>query len=130
MTRQASRSTSIETLRGGAYREVDLLLQAAAALRAQLRNFETALRHLRGHLGRAAATSEMHDVLDFSAVRETLSHATDDFEAARHATRISIFRLQAAQGMSVGAIAREWGLSRQLVSRMLKEAQPKGSSAS
>ncbi len=127
MTRQPSRSTSIETLRADAVTEFDLLLQSAAVLRAELRSFETGMRRARGHLVRGRAAAKMHDVLDISVVRQVLTRAAADFEATRHATRISIFRLQVAEGMSLGAIAREWGLSRQLVSRMLKEAQPKGS---
>ena len=64
------------------------------------------------------------DVLDIISVRETLTQAAVDFETARRASRLSLFRLQLAEGMSLGAIARAWGFSRLLVSRMLKEDQP------
>jgi hypothetical protein len=120
-TQQPTRSATIETLRALAVTDLDLLLESAAALRAELRGFETSLRKVRRHLARGGGAADLHDVLDIVAARETLTGAAGVFQTIRHTSRISIFRVQAAEGMSVGAIARDWGLSRQLVSRMLKD---------
>lgn len=119
-TQQPTLPAAIESLRAVAVTDLDLLLESAAALRAELRGFETALRKVRRHLVRGAAAAALHDVLDIVAARETLTNVAGVFQTIRHTSRISIFRVQAAEGMSVGAIARDWGLSRQLVSRMLK----------
>jgi hypothetical protein len=119
-TRQPTPSAPIETLRAVAVTDLDLLLESAAALRTELRGFETALRKVRRHLAGGGAAADLREVLDIGTARETLTRAADVFQAVRHTSRISIFRVQAAEGMSVGAIARDWGLSRQLVSRMLK----------
>jgi hypothetical protein len=119
-----------ESLRARAVADLELLLQSAAALRTQLRTFEAGIRRARGHIDRGAAAVDLHDVLDIAELRETLTRAAADFEGARHASRLSVFRMQQAEGMSIGAIARAWGFSRQLVSRMMKEAPPNGSSAS
>lgn len=113
---------SIESRRGDAVSDIDELLRCATALRAELRVFETGLRRVRGHLDRGTSASELHDSLDIATARETLSQAAAEFQAARHASRLSVFRLQAAEGMSIAEIARVWGLSRQLVSRMMKDA--------
>ncbi len=123
-TQEPSPPASIEALRGDAVTDLDLLMQSAAALRAQLRIFETALRKPHRLLDRGGPTADLHKAIDIISVRETLTQAAVDFEAARHASRLSIFRLQLAEGMSLGAIARAWGFSRQLVSRMLKEDRP------
>ena len=48
---------------------------------------------------------------------------------AREGLEHEIIRVQSAEGMSVGAIARAWGLSRQLVSRTLKEPARKRAGA-
>jgi hypothetical protein len=129
-TREPSPSTPIDTARADAISDLDLLLEAAAVLRAGLRSFETALRKVRRHLARGGAAAELHDVLDIISAREDLTRVAAAFQAIRHTSRLSIFRVQAAEGMSVGAISRAWGLSRQLVSRMLKDAQPKEEGAS
>ena len=65
----------------------------------------------------------MREMFNIAQVREGLTHAATNFQATRHTSRLSVFRLQSAEGMSIGAIARDWGLSRQLVSRMIKEHQ-------
>lgn len=125
-----NRSAATDPLRARAITDIDLLLQSAAALRAQLRTFETGMRRVRKHLERGAEANELHNVLDITEARETLTRAAVEFEAARHASRLAVFRMQQAEGMSIGAIARAWGFSRQLVSRMMKEAGPNDSSAS
>jgi hypothetical protein len=122
-TQPPTPSAAIDSLRAAAVSDLDLLLESAAALRAELRGFETALRKVRRHLARGGPAADLHKVLDIVTARETLTSAAGVFQTIRHTSRISIFRVQAAEGMSVGAIARDWGLSRQLVSRMLKHRE-------
>jgi hypothetical protein len=123
-TQQPAPSAAIKALRAVAVTDLDLLLESAATLRTELRDFETALRQVRRHLARGGAATDLRNALDIVTARETLTRAAGVFQAIRHTSRISIFRVQAAEGMSVGAIARDWGLSRQLVSRMLKHPDP------
>jgi hypothetical protein len=104
-------------------RDLDALLQSAAALRVELRGFEVALRRARGHLARGNAAEDLDRVIDITAARESLSIAAAEFQLHRHVSRLAVFRAQAAEGMSIGGIARIWGLSRQLVSRTLREDQ-------
>jgi hypothetical protein len=106
-------------------KDLDSLLASAAALRVELRGFEAALRRVRGHLARGHSAVDLEKVLDITEAREALTRAASDFQLQRHVSRLSVFRVQAADGMSIGAIARSWGLSRQLVSRMLREDKPK-----
>ncbi|MDQ1468382.1 MAG: hypothetical protein QOH10_2797 [Actinomycetota bacterium] len=116
-------------MRADAVTEIDQLLHTAATLRAELRSFETSLRKARSYLGRGGTAAGMHDAIDIITTRQALTRAAVDFEAARRAARIAVFRAQLAEGMSVGAIARDWGFSRQLVSRMMKEDRAQRSDA-
>ena len=119
--KNSRRRASIDPLRSQAVADLDVLLERAAALRAELRKFETPLRAARNHLARGGAAADLHSVIDIVTARADLTRAAADFETIRHSSRTSVFRMQDAEGMSMGAIARDWGLSRQLVSRMLKE---------
>ena len=118
----------MDHLRDEALRDLEVLLEKVAALRGELRSFETPLRRARAHLARGGTATDLHKVIDIITARETLSRTALEFEAIRHTSRISIFRMQAAEGMSLGAIARDWGVSRQLVSRMMKEPRKGGRS--
>jgi hypothetical protein len=53
--------------------------------------------------------------------REALNEATARLEKARHKLHRAMFRLAAVEGKSSAEIGRVWRVSRQLVSRMIKE---------
>jgi hypothetical protein len=119
--RRTSPSRSTDALRAQATTDLEVLEQAAAALRGQLKTFETAIGKARRHLERGGTATELHGVVDIATARAALTRAAVAFEAVRHNSRLSVFRAQAAEGRTVAAIARDWGFSRQLVSRMMKE---------
>jgi DNA-binding MarR family transcriptional regulator len=61
-------------------------------------------------------------ILDpLAARRAMISTALTDLERARHTSQQALYQLARAEGMSVSDIARACGVSRQLVSRSLKE---------
>jgi hypothetical protein len=67
----------------------------------------------------------LRDILanaDFRAERDSLSAAIDGFETARREARIEAWRQLLEEGCSIGEIARIFALSRQLVSRQLRDA--------
>jgi hypothetical protein len=49
--------------------------------------------------------------------RETVIAALDEFERCRYVSRLSIIAAGLEDGMSITALSRAWGVSRQLVSR-------------
>jgi hypothetical protein len=62
-----------------------------------------------------------------SAERNRLTFALDAYETCRREARIAFWRILLAEGCSIGEIGRIFGLSRQLVSRQLRDdasAQP------
>ena len=79
----------------------------AAGILEQLRGGQS-LRSILDHVG-------------MSDARVDLTGALSRLEEGRRLARIDLFRALNNQGCSIGEIARLWGVSRQLVSRMLRD---------
>jgi hypothetical protein len=58
---------------------------------------------------------------DFAGERTTLSDVLDEFETARREARLTAWSLMASEGTSIGEMARIFGISRQLISRQLRD---------
>lgn len=115
-----------EERRAQAIHHADELLAACAALRTNLRAYESAVRKVRTRTARAAPHRAVADVTGFATVRSQLTRGIGELEDRRRAWRNSLFRYQAEAGMSLAAIARDWGFSRQLVSRLINEKPTAG----
>ncbi len=111
-------------LQSQAVREADELLTTCVALRAELRRYEQAVRRARLRTSRGQAVEAVSDNPDFARVRARLTDRIAELEQRRRAWRSTMFRLQAQAGLSLAAIARQWGLSRQLVSRLIHGSEP------
>jgi DNA invertase Pin-like site-specific DNA recombinase len=59
-------------------------------------------------------------------IRNEVTQAIDAFEAARHQVRLAMFALGIETGASISEIARSLGISRQLGSKLAKEAKELG----
>jgi len=94
-----------------AYRGLnETLLHATAALIA-----------LRSHLERHGSAREFFTDVQPMPLRSDLAHALDGLERARHESIRLLYRLLQAEGSTKADIARTFGVSRQLVSRLLGE---------
>ncbi|MGD0393834.1 MAG: hypothetical protein ABSC41_14465 [Acidimicrobiales bacterium] len=51
--------------------------------------------------------------------RELVTAALDEFEKCRHVSRLSLIAGGLGEGMSINAISKSWGVSRQLISRLV-----------
>jgi len=60
---------------------------------------------------------------DAATLRCSLHDLLEDFQHARHRMRIAFMLPSVAEGMSMGAIGRTLGVSRQLAQRLVHEAQ-------
>jgi hypothetical protein len=58
-----------------------------------------------------------------SQERVRLASALENYETSRRDARIELWRVMLDEGCSIGEIGRIFGLSRQLVSRQLKDSQ-------
>jgi hypothetical protein len=104
-----------------AAQRADALLDASIALRQELIKYERELRRARTRVLKGTPDPPPHVVPDLVAARRRLNERFDDLERCRRHWRVAFFRLQTDAGMSLGAIAREWGLSRQLISRLIND---------
>ena len=111
------RAESIETLRE--------LQETVARMRNQLRLMDTTgLRQALRLLEAGRPAFDIATVVDVAGSRKAVSALMGEIQAARHRAQRAQFKLAAAEGTSMAEIARAWGVSRQLVSRMVKEPTP------
>ena len=59
--------------------------------------------------------------------RESITVALDDFEKCRHVSRLSLIAAGLDDGMSINALGKAWGVSRQLISRYVNIIRKDGS---
>jgi hypothetical protein len=97
--------------------------QEAASLRKSLRSYETALRQVCGRIERDDVLHEAMKKVGLSDLRVDLVERLTSFEVARHRMRVACFRMSLTEGLSMTEVARLWGISRQLASRMVNEGQ-------
>lgn len=58
---------------------------------------------------------------DMAAIRERFTAAITQLESARGHARAEMFQALQREGYSIGQIARLWGISRQLASRIMRD---------
>jgi len=115
----ASAPASWEKLRDAALVDLDALIHSATAARGYLREYQAILEKNRSHLAGGGRASGMTALFDIRAVRTSATDHLKRIEQARGISRLSLWRLQLAEGATIAEIARLWGFSRQLVSRAL-----------
>ena len=102
-----------------AAKDADALLDACAALRLELVAYEREVRRMRTRVLKGKPNPAPEVVPELIEARLRFNERFDELERCRRRWRTTYFQLQVDSGMSLGAIAREWGLSRQLVSRLM-----------
>ena len=68
--------------------------------------------------------SELEDVIHPQPLRASVSDALGELERTRHVAQRLLFLLLQAEGKTLADIGRMWGISRQLVSRLVNEPDP------
>lgn len=102
---------------------VDAALAAAKRLREALRANEAAYRGARRSLEHGSDVAPAITAAKVGDARGELNEALDDFEQARHQSRIALIRVGLDQDMTIGDVSRAWGFSRQMAARYAKEAR-------
>ena len=95
--------------------------QEAATLRSGLRRYERALERVCRQVERNVPLHEVMGQIGVGELRADLVERLTRFEEARHRMRVACFRMSLTEGLSIGDIARLWGISRQLASRLVNE---------
>jgi len=68
--------------------------------------------------------SELDNVIHPPTLRASLSDALSELERTRHDAQRLLFLLLQSEGQTLADIGRMWGISRQLVSRLVNEPDP------
>ncbi len=104
-------------------RLVEQLLDALVELRTTTRTAEADVRRaLKLALkGSDIATAVL--ACNPAGTRQAMNDALNAVEAARHDMRLRIFRVGLEEGITIGELGRAFGFSRQLASRIAKEAR-------
>ncbi len=115
----------MQILRDEAIRSIGEMEEAILATRNQLKVMETVMRRGRKMLESGRGASEVASVNHAAEARAATSEIIRRVQGARHRAQQAQFKLAAAEGATMAEIARGWGVSRQLVSRMVKEPMPR-----
>jgi len=115
----------MQILRDEAIRSIGEMEEAILATRNQLKVMETVMRRGRKMLESGRSASEVASVNHAAEARAATSEIIRRVQGARHRAQQAQFKLAAAEGATMAEIARGWGVSRQLVSRMVKEPMPR-----
>jgi len=104
---------AIEAVQGAGDRTIEALIASREA-----RNLA------RQHAGAGRPMVELEDVIDPQALRISLGGALAELERTRHDAQRLLFQLMQAEGVTLADIGRAYGISRQLVSRLVNEPDP------
>jgi DNA-directed RNA polymerase specialized sigma24 family protein len=102
---------------------------AAATVRASLAQLEDRVSLARQLIQSGGPIADLPRVAHVMEERAAVNAALADMQQARHRSQRSLFLLAVEEGFTLADIARTWGISRQLVSRMTKEEPGRGSPA-
>jgi hypothetical protein len=115
----------LEFLRQEAMRTMLEMEEAVVRTRNQLKTMESTLRRARRLVETGRPARQVAELLNAAQARAATSSIIREVQGARHRAQQAQFKLSAAEGSTMAEIARGWGVSRQLVSRMVKEPSPR-----
>jgi DNA-directed RNA polymerase specialized sigma subunit len=122
-TQRQRRATEadLESLRGMYLAQLDVLEVAATRVHEALDAAGAVLLIVRERIEQRAKVSDLAGHVEPVNLRAELATSLDELERARHRSQQLLFRILFAEGKSMADIGRAWGISRQLVSRLINE---------
>lgn len=121
MDSNGQRATSAVDERARALAGLREFREEAATLRSALHRYERALERVCRQVERDVPLHEVMGQIGVGELRADLVERLTRFEEARHRMRVACFRMSLTEGLSIVDIARLWGISRQLASRLINE---------
>ena len=88
-----------------------------------LERYRASSLELSDRLQRGEMLEVIYPAIEGPARPREVTEALVRFAAARHQVRLAMFELGREQGVSIAEVGRQLGLSRQLASRLAKEAK-------
>jgi transposase-like protein len=92
-------------------------------LRQVLLQYQRATRRLVRHVESGKRLIDTVELIGGRELRPELTDVLDEFETERHNTRLAMFALAGEEDTSISELARALGISRQLGSRLAREAR-------
>lgn len=99
------------------------LVECSARLREQLLRYEKAMLKIAERLEAGAPGIAAAKRTSIPTNRRLVTESIEEFEAARHQLRLALFALGKEEGASISEVGRVLGISRQLASRLAREAE-------
>lgn len=78
----------------------------------------------RANVASGRPMTELEFAIEPNALRASVSDALTELERSRHVIQRLLFQLLHTEGQTMADIGRTWGISRQLVSRLVNEPDP------
>jgi hypothetical protein len=116
--------SDIDDLRTRYLAAIDAVQDAAGRTITALQDAQTAREVAREVVLQGRPISALEDVIHPQPMRAALSDALAELERTRHDAQRLLFQLLQAEGQTLADIGRMWGISRQLVSRLVNEPDP------
>jgi hypothetical protein len=104
-------------------RDIEQLVAAGQELRDLIQESRKGFQKALVLLDRGVRIDEALRALNTAERRLAMTEQLSEFEECRHRLRLSITVAGLDEGMSIGDLARAFGVSRQLASRMAKQAR-------
>jgi hypothetical protein len=101
----------------------DELMELIENLVHMLRSTRAQNRKIRSQLENGSSIQNVFSAIPTGDLRQSLTEAMAEVEAARHRFRRMLFAQGIAEGMTISELGRMWGFSRQLAARYAKEAR-------
>ncbi len=117
-------ASDVDACRRDYLRALDLLEEARAVVMERIRASQEALGVSRTHVSGGGRLADIVEDVGAGEVRALVADSIALLARARHRAQRASFRLLAAEGETLAEIARIYGVSRQLVSRMVNEPEP------
>jgi hypothetical protein len=114
----------LEGLRSRYLESLDALERASGRIVAVLEDARRSRVVARDFVRNGRPLAELEHEIQVQPLRASVSDALADLERARHETQRLLFRLLHAEGQTLADIGRTFGISRQLVSRLVNESEP------
>ena len=78
----------------------------------------------RANVAAGRPMTDLENMIEPQSLRASVSDALTELERTRHDAQRLLFQLLHAEGQTMADIGRTWGISRQLVSRLVNEPDP------
>jgi DNA-directed RNA polymerase sigma subunit (sigma70/sigma32) len=114
----------VEGLRTRYVESLDALEHASSRAVAALEHARQGRVVARDFVREGRPLAELEREIEVQPLRASVSDALSDLERARHETQRLLFQLLHAEGQTLADIGRTFGISRQLVSRLVNEPDP------